>query len=201
MEGNPSTLQDYYGYSTGRMQLETRQGPRPPSPGSRTADGWERHFAANPDAERPDDYRGSWPARHGPTCGQIGVMDVFRNNPAEVFPFPVKGCERLAHGSRCALEAIPLAPHGSGDVRVTSTSTSVKFTVESEGYFQGPGSTIEFTAVDRDGYIYLVKEGTVHNGEVIANLGAEAGGSSVQWSIQAENLRRALVAARAEEYE
>ncbi|MDZ4044787.1 MAG: RHS repeat-associated core domain-containing protein, partial [Rhodoglobus sp.] len=78
-EGNPVTLQDYYGYSTGRMQVETRQGPRPPSPGSRTADGWVRHFEANPDAPRPSGYTGTWPARHD-TCGIEGKPSCGTNS-------------------------------------------------------------------------------------------------------------------------
>jgi hypothetical protein len=68
------------------------------------------------------------------------------------------------------------------------------------GYFQGPGSSIEFSAEERNGYVYLVKNGEVHNGELLAGVFAESGAAYVQWTQQAEKLRRELADIQAEQH-
>jgi RHS repeat-associated protein len=71
------------------------------------------------------------------------VMDVFKANPAKVFPFQVHGCGSFANRTSCTLvDATPL--QGTGRVWVTTTDTSVKFTVTSNGYFDPPGYSITF---------------------------------------------------------
>ncbi|MDO7881627.1 RHS repeat-associated core domain-containing protein [Salinibacterium soli] len=67
-EGNPATLQDYYGYATSRVQLETRQGASTGPSGPRAKGG----PPPKPDATSPDDYVERGTARHAPPCALAG---------------------------------------------------------------------------------------------------------------------------------
>ena len=121
------------------------------------------------------------------------LMDFFKAHPGEVFPFPVSGTsDTFEDGAVFTLEdtLVPGVdlPFEAGDVVVTTTDTSVKFTVISDTYFDGPGSTIEFSIVDVDGQYVLRK--VAHATD--ANIGVAASvnfGAESTWARQAENLK------------
>jgi len=54
----------------------------------------------------------------------------------------------------------------TGDVRVSTTDTSVTFTVVSDEYFDGPGSTITFRAEERQGMIYFEQQANAYDANV-----------------------------------
>ena len=88
------------------------------------------------------------------------LMDLFKAHPTEIFPFTVKGpAGGFTDGALFELSKTLGLPIGqeieTGDVTVQTTGTSVKFTVVSDGYFDGPGSTIEFSIVEEGGEFYL----------------------------------------------
>jgi len=97
-----------------------------------------------------------------------GVMAVFKENPQAVFPFRVTGCASFSQGAQCELHTdmgnlpayVPVPFDAKGTVGVDVTATSVKFTVISTDYFDGPGSTITFSASrGADGAVYLTQHG------------------------------------------
>lgn len=115
------------------------------------------------------------------------VMDVFKANPAKVFPFQVHGCGSFANRTSCTLvDATPL--QGTGRVWVTTTDTSVKFTVTSNGYFDPPGSSITFSTFSRNGFVYLQQEASVSQANLRVAAGVDAGLAFNTWSQQAANL-------------
>jgi hypothetical protein len=127
--------------------------------------------------------------------GADEIARVFREHPGEIFPFGVQGCSTLTNGASCRLVDAVLVPSGdgSGTVDVKTTATSVTFTVTSNDYFDAPGSTIRFDIVKRrDGY-YLdqTAKATGANIAVAATINV-LGAHQVPWSIQSENLRRAV---------
>ncbi|WP_308797699.1 hypothetical protein [Agromyces silvae] len=124
-------------------------------------------------------------------------MDVFKDRPAEIFPFEV-GCDEFTHGGRCELiGAIPF-PDGSGWMDVTTTATSVTFTVDDDTYFDGRGSTIKFSIVDaqetlgQEGYA-LRREANATDVNVFAAVTVYYGGASLPWHMQAVRLRDAVL--------
>lgn len=124
------------------------------------------------------------------------LMDFFKSHPGEVFPFPVSGTSNVFEdGAIFTLEDtliknIPL-PFETGQVVVTTTDTSVKFTVVSDTYFDGPGSTIEFSIVEVDGQYVLRKVAHATDVTMPVHLGAETGAGAT-WEEQAENLKRVV---------
>lgn len=82
-------------------------------------------------------------------------MQAFQDNPGFVFPFDIKGCDRLTNRASCELHAGPRAANGLGVVDVATTDTGALFTVVSDGYFDERGSTIEFSTFEKDGEVYL----------------------------------------------
>lgn len=124
------------------------------------------------------------------------LMDLFKAHPEEVFPFDVAGSsDRFEDGAVFRLEDTlgPMVdlPFETGDVVVTTTDTSVKFTVISDTYFDGPGSTIEFSIVEVGGQYVLrkVAHATDANRIVAGGVGIGAGDT---WSRQAENLKKVV---------
>lgn len=79
------------------------------------------------------------------------AMSTFQKFPNDIFPFTISGCAELTAGSTCTLEEAlpPPLPNGTGEVRVSTTATSVRFTVVSTDYFDEPGSTVTFTTFAR----------------------------------------------------
>lgn len=122
------------------------------------------------------------------------IMDLFKKYPTEVFPFDVSGSSKtFKDGAVFTLSDTIvrdgfIEPYETGDVVVTTTDTSVKFTVISDAYFDGPGSTIEFSIVEVDGEWVLRKTATAVNANQAAATGAEWAAEQT-WNIQADNLK------------
>ncbi|MEV8249639.1 hypothetical protein AB0O87_01780 [Microbacterium sp. NPDC076768] len=73
----------------------------------------------------------------------------------------------------------------TGDVVVATTPASARFTVVSDDYFDGPGSTIEFSIVEGDGE-YMLRETAVALRAAAALAELAAGW---RWNDQANNLK------------
>lgn len=122
------------------------------------------------------------------------IMDLFKRYPGEIFPFDVSGSSStFTDGAVFTLSDTIIGngsaePYETGDVVVTTTGTSVKFTVISDQYFDGPGSTIEFSVVEVDGEWVLRKTATAVGANQAAALGAEWAAEQT-WNVQADNLR------------
>lgn len=122
------------------------------------------------------------------------LMDLFKEHPEEVFPFDVSGSSStFKDGAVFRLSDTIITndagePYEIGDVVVTTTDTSVKFTVISDEYFDGPGSTIEFSIVEVDGDWVLRKTATAVNANQAAAFGAEWAAEQT-WNVQADNLK------------
>jgi hypothetical protein len=115
-------------------------------------------------------------------------MDVFSENPQEVFPFDVTGCDEFGAESVCTLHPGPEWAGGVGDVSVRRKSTSVEFTVISEDYFDQPGNKIEFRTVEYEGWVMLQQHANADSG-IFGWLGVQSGGVHKVWRQQANNLR------------
>ena len=127
-----------------------------------------------------------------------GVMSVFQNRPKDIFPFTVKGCSTFKSGAECNLETgldVLLKPNGT--VGVTTTKTSVTFTVIENGYFDAPGSTIKFSTYEKGGMVYLRQDAVSlgSDGYVAIALDQVFGlppASANTWALQASNLATQL---------
>ena len=137
----------------------------------------------------PFGYKYNWESDLGLVSTQYSaeqVMDVFKDNPSTIFPFPVTGCTKLYDGNVCHLKVGP----SEGDVRISTTATAVRFTVVSDQYFDSRGSTVTFRT--------FVKGGTVHmRHEGVAILSWAPGiavyfGARVMWADQETALIRAV---------
>ncbi|MFY4718515.1 RHS repeat domain-containing protein [Streptomyces sp. LaBMicrA B280] len=120
------------------------------------------------------------------------VMTGFQESPQAIFPFPISGCQHFTDGGYCTLHPAPKFAHGIGTVRVATAATSFKFTVASDEYFDGPGSTIEFSLKSRKGELYLTQHAVAHDSTTLATLGTWGGYTKMTWNVMAHNLRSAL---------
>ncbi|MGO4679393.1 RHS repeat domain-containing protein [Microbacterium sp. 2MCAF23] len=146
---------------------------------------------------RDYEYSYSWPTdlRHSAS----DVMSLFKHAPGKIFPFKIDGCSEFSAGSKCwlrtdeaangALAFNPLAPNGH--VGVSTTPTSVTFTVLDWGYFDGPGSQITFsTKQNDDGTVTFSQHGNAQYALVVSELLINRGhASEYPWWRQAENLQ------------
>ncbi len=113
-------------------------------------------------------------------------------------PFTVKGCSTFKSGAECNLETgldVLLKPNGT--VGVTTTKTSVTFTVIENGYFDAPGSTIKFSTYEKGGMVYLRQDAVSlgSDGYVAIALDQVFGlppASANTWALQASNLATQL---------
>jgi hypothetical protein len=125
-------------------------------------------------------------------------MSVFQDNPKDVFPFEVSGCDRFRTGEKCELDTgLWILQRPKGTVGVTTTETSVTFTVIENGYFDAPGSTIEFSTYERDGGVYLQQDAKAHGAEAYVALALNEtpfyeSRSAGVWGKQAQNLATVL---------
>ncbi|WP_404474186.1 RHS repeat-associated core domain-containing protein [Microbacterium aerolatum] len=202
---NPATFSDPSGLKfaidnvqpsgdAGRSDLrrKVKTAPTPsPSPGAAPKDPgqtWNRTLSV------PFGYKYDyeWPIASSSHLTPEIVMATFNKNPERVFPFPVSGCDRFLHGSTCTLHSgTPLTP--VGDVSVAITPTSTTFHVTSFDYFDPPGSIISFSAVERDGLIYLRQQTDVPETRIDTWVGINfLNGAHGTWKSQAENLREVL---------
>ncbi|GAA1062363.1 RHS repeat-associated core domain-containing protein [Agromyces bracchium] len=116
------------------------------------------------------------------------VMNVFKANPGRIFPFKVSGCETFTNRSSCTLvKATGTGVADTARVWVTTTDTSVTFTVTSNGYFDPPGSQITFSTFERDGLVYLQQETATTQSHLLVTAFVDLG-SYITWTNQATNL-------------
>lgn len=181
---------------------------------------WECRIAAEaPSCKGSGRFRTCWDGRAGPfSCSYTynwpittidvasarEVMELFKANPSRIFPFKVDGCSRFVTGAECTLLTAtgttpgytPTPQNSTGLVGVDTTWQSVTFTVIAPGYFDGPGSTIEFsTWTDKDGTVYLQQVADAHGTPLSVWAGVQfgiGGGAYAAWELQAQNLRDEL---------
>lgn len=134
------------------------------------------------------------------------IMDLFKAHPTEIFPFTVKGPAGGFKDGAVFELSDTLGPGvdlemATGQVIVKTTDTSVKFTVVGDTYFDGPGSTIEFSVVEEDGEFYLRKladAAKVNNlVDTTIALSEDWGawflpGPNYTWTEQAENFKQVM---------
>ncbi|WP_147441708.1 hypothetical protein [Mycetocola lacteus] len=119
------------------------------------------------------------------------LMDLFKKYPSEIFPFTVKGPDGgFQDGAVFELSKTLGFGWGveTGTVAVKTTDTSVKFTVVSDNYFDGPGSTIEFSIIEKDGEFYLRKVADAEKAQATVVAGVTFGANDT-WKKQAENFQ------------
>lgn len=130
------------------------------------------------------------------------AMKIFQENPGDIFPFDIEGATSFVDGDTIRLLDATMQPlpdwlvDDDGWVRVSTTPTSVTFTVISNDYFDGQGSTITFQTVERNGQIYLEQVADAHDANVLVKAGIDLGGAMDTWSIQADNFRDVLEKSR-----
>lgn len=119
-------------------------------------------------------------------------MRVFQQNPSKVFPFDVGNCTSFYAGAECLLinaSGVDVHPGDTGWVGVNTTSTSVTFTVIENGYFDAPGSVIEFsTWVDANGTLYLRQTANGQGVSAIDSFVVNLGVAHSAWKEQASKL-------------
>ncbi len=118
------------------------------------------------------------------------AMRAFTQNPAKIFPFGVEGCPTFSNGAECNLKTGTPLLNPNGVVGVTTTSTSVNFTVLEYGYFDAPGSTIEFsTWEDKKGNVYLSQIANGHGADLFTFTGMKVfQAARPTWDERAANL-------------
>jgi len=72
------------------------------------------------------------------------------------------------------------------------TSTSLKFTVTSKGYFDPPGSTISFSTSESGGQVYLQQTANAPDAGTLSNVVAPPVAKNT-WANQASNLQNAVL--------
>jgi RHS repeat-associated protein len=127
------------------------------------------------------------------TSDQVGTADqvfaAFQANADYVFPFDVTGCKGLYASEICTLSGTVPGPGDRGDVRVSTTRSSVRFTVVSEGYFDPPGSTITFTIRQTKIGVVLTQSARTTSTLPHTWFGVRLGLAWLNWKDQARNLR------------
>ncbi|MBT2498046.1 GNAT family N-acetyltransferase [Agromyces sp. ISL-38] len=118
------------------------------------------------------------------------VMDVFKSKPRQIFPFGVSGCSGFASGGVCQLKG-SIPAEETAKVSVSTTPTSVTFTVLSNGYFDEPGSKITFSTFERDGFVYLQQQASANQANMFVAMGIDVGSEFVL-TAQAQNLYNLL---------
>lgn len=123
------------------------------------------------------------------------LMDLFKKHPTEIFPFVVTGdSAEFRDGAVFELSETLFFFKGgidTGRVVVNTTDTSVKFTVISDNYFDGPGSTIEFSIVEKGGQFALRKVANAEKAQAgVAQLAP--GGAYLSWSLQAADFKNVI---------
>ncbi|MCB8905999.1 MULTISPECIES: ricin-type beta-trefoil lectin domain protein [unclassified Streptomyces] len=127
------------------------------------------------------------------------VMKAFKENPGEVFPFPISGCDEFQGGDVCTLHPEPFPGFsptlmgGPGVVLVTTADTSFTFEVIEEGYFDDRGSTITFSIEQKGQDLYLRQDAMTTGSKTIPTLGVLFGAAGMKWKEQTFNLQRLIV--------
>jgi len=153
----------------------------------------------SPDDIDDYDYQYDWLIGPVSTYGSPGeAMQVFKTNPTKIFPFDVTGCKSFYTGATCRLnDALGFgffgpAVQSSGVVKVSTTNTTVTFTVAENGYFDSVGSTIAFSTYARDGNLYLRQTAVTLKSNLASRVGVALGFAGGTWSKQASKFRKVL---------
>lgn len=113
----------------------------------------------------------------------------------------VEGCDSLRSGAECTLKTgegnlpgyRPVPFDSVGVVGVSSTPASVTFTVLEVGYFDAPGSTIEFRTEVRNGKVWLTQNADGHRAHETTLFGVKVLElSKVAWEAQQKALTDAV---------
>ncbi|MGN7950577.1 RHS repeat-associated core domain-containing protein, partial [Microbacterium sp. 22215] len=146
----------------------------------------------------PYSYRDTALVSTGGRFTAVEAMDAFKANPSKIFPFEVQGCPTFKTGMECKLYTGTPLLNPNGVVGLTTTPTSVNFTVLDRGYFDAPGSTIKFsTWGDMNGNVYLTRLADGHGADALTavSIGVfHAAGPT--WDQQAMNLSETLESSR-----
>ena len=194
------------GYREQGGKSSTAASPGRTASGCSTSD-FSCRVAANQKRPMPDDwspagysYEDNWTLTSDKTPEE--AMAAFQAHPDRIFPFAIGGCSQLVAGAECILHTgqsrnggqNPVPIYSDGDVSVTTTRTSVTFTVLEWGYFDGPGSTIEFsTSLDKAGKLQLTQTAHALTSSAFAEVAIMNFGLAKQgWQQQARNLDTVL---------
>jgi hypothetical protein len=117
------------------------------------------------------------------------AMAILKAAPDRIFPFRVSGGTGIELNRVLELDDVRW-PRDNGNPVLISQTDSTSFTfLTLPGHFRGPGRTIQFTVLGRDGRLILRQVGATSLG--IADM-AYDGGAWLSWRIQAATLRAAL---------
>jgi RHS repeat-associated protein len=123
------------------------------------------------------------------------AIKKFEANPQTIFPFG-ESCPKFYNGEVCELNVSDMAPGGwvggEGKVRVTTSSTSVTFTVISGGYMDAPGSQITFSMSESHGELYYSQHAESINESSWKRIGYSLGVVQNTWWQSAINLAETL---------
>jgi hypothetical protein len=128
----------------------------------------------------------------GPTS-DLGTPDsamaVLKAAPDRIFPFRVSGGTGIERDRVLQLDDVRW-PRDNGNPVLVSHADSTSFTfLTLPGHFRGPGRTIRFTILGRDGRLILRQVGATSLG--LSDM-AYDGGAWFSWRTQAASLRAAL---------
>jgi hypothetical protein len=128
----------------------------------------------------------------GPTSDDVtpdGAMAVLQAAPDLIFPFGVRGGTCIELNRVLQLDDVRW-PRDDGNPVLVSHADSTSFTfLTLPGHFRGPGRTIQFTVLGRDGRLILRHVGATSLG--ISDI-AYDGGAWFSWRTQAATLRAAM---------
>jgi len=131
----------------------------------------------------------------GPTSDMVSpesAMKIVKDSPNVVFPFEVAGRNgerRILLDSTYDLNG-PRGPWDNGNPVLVVGADDTSFTfLTLDGHFRGPGRTITFRTLERDGRLVLRQEGV--SGASFWDSLYDAG-SKMSWQQQAANLRAAI---------
>jgi hypothetical protein len=128
----------------------------------------------------------------GPTSELVtpdSAMAILKAAPDLIFPFGVSGATCIERHGILELDDVRW-PRDNGNPVLVSQADSTSFTVVTlPGHFRGPGRTIEFTILSRDGRLILRHVGATSG--AISDI-AYDGGAWFSWRAQAATLRAAL---------
>jgi hypothetical protein len=117
------------------------------------------------------------------------AMAVLQSAPDRIFPFRVNGGVCIELNRVLQLDDVRW-PRDNGNPVLVSHADSTSFTfLTLPGHFRGPGRTIQFSVLGRDGRLILRQVGATSLG--IADM-AYDGGAWFSWRTQAAALRAAL---------
>jgi hypothetical protein len=117
------------------------------------------------------------------------AMAILKAEPDRIFPFRVRGGTGIELNRVLDLDDVRW-PRDNGNPVIISQADSTSFTfLTLPGHFRGPGRTIQFTVLGREGRLILRQVGATSMG--ISDI-AYDGGAWFSWRTQAATLRASL---------